>query len=292
MSDFKFWESQGHAPARPYDSLMLHRMKDNAAHVRQHRGQNVAYQWQTNSSDPTSSDWRPFTSVSRWVSIMRIPWFVSPGLSELKCSLLCRVSNADLDLNGLAADYLDVPVSVRVWLETGGPAASDAPIEIAPFLGVSGAVWQFRQWTHKIESELLTAAGGLGGYSHLHLEIRSQCPLSAGDTVIDALDSWPLDGWANPDRVKVTTAGAFTTGEATGANEKCAFAVAQPHVKEGYILHSQPVDAQRVQEDVDGKALYVSDPGISWENKDSAYAFKLVASYIQPVSLAIEEIYQ
>ncbi|QDG49293.1 hypothetical protein FIV42_00650 [Persicimonas caeni] len=301
MPEFRWWEGQGHDPDRPYDTLLLNRLKDNAGWVRQNRGNHIVHNFKTSSSSDTQKDHiRPYCSVSRWLTIFRAPYFVPAGLQRLECGLLCRVSNTDLDDIGSDSLYQGLGLDVRTFFETDSGSGTQT---IVPVLSGNEVYWQWASWYYDLSSEVLTSAGGEGGYSHLHLAIKSRCPINPGDKVYDVkdgtyhdavLNAYDIDSRASNHRLKVQQTGAFDEGSSSSApahkaNEVCCFGTGIVGADGNHTLSGRFADAQRRQSNVSGQGLYVSSPGLEVGGYSKAY--RLVASYIQPVSFEVREVY-
>jgi len=299
MSDFKWLDDRAADPGKPLDAFLLNRLLDNVNHVHETRGNHVSYTWDVRTTDTDSHRFRPFCTVTRPLNILRVPYWVSPGLDRLEMSILCRVSNSNFD-NGESVPYSDLPVDMRLSL--GTETAQDDATELFPKLGGAyGGAWGLYKITHNVNSELLTQFGGRGGMSYLNLEIRSRTPAKIGadlnkNPLVEpyVIDYQSLEAESGGDYMKVTRDGFFDEGAASSApvwdaNEITCLGVIEGAAGENKELLSFH-DPVFKWPGVAGRAMRVDGNLVRYTSE--SYGAKLVASYIQPISMQMYEVYR
>ena len=181
MADFKHTQNDLYGADESYATHLLNRMKDSAQWVANNRGSHTTLTIESYNNDVAQQAYeRPFVSVAGWSAVMRMPWYVNPGLKGFEARLYCRVSNGELDANpeGWVLAGSD-RVQIRLRL-LGDLKAGIDPWEyssVAPFQdGVDPAEWGFGSCSYNIHERGLVE----GTYSPLVMEIRSVSQFSKG----------------------------------------------------------------------------------------------------------------
>jgi len=300
MSNFKWMDNRSLDPDKPYDAFAVQRLLENTNYVFQNRGNHAEFQWDTRTTNIESKHFRPFCSVTKWLTILRVPYFISPGLKTLKCSLLSRVSNDNLYM------YPDLGMNIRVSIDTD--TSGSGGITLLPRQSLGSAVWTWDEFDYEVGEELLTGFGGNGGMGYLNVEIKSNTPARIGDLFGDSsgkdhdymIDIWSLDASSGGDLMVSNQADFFEEGNASlapdkEANEACAFAVLKK-IEQDDVADDDEFRITGIYDNVfryfslDDTEMRVD--GIPFTYTGDQWGMKIVAAYIQPVTFEFVEVYQ
>ena len=179
---YKPLHSDLYDPDTSYSTRLLQRLNQNGQWVQENRGSHTVLTLESSGNSETDTHYeRPFTSVSTWSTILRIPWFVHTDIGQITVRAYCRISNGFLDQNFDSAGDQDLPFSgmgfKAAFATDGKKRSSDSYNKFAPKRDTDGeAEWGWIEFTYEPSDdykERLGLRNDAGSYDSLMVAIQS-----------------------------------------------------------------------------------------------------------------------